>query len=548
MTPLLRKQLLQLRYNAAIAALLMWSWHADAAPPDFPLTATSDSGLYRVSIQPAIDEIPIATFHDWILRVETADGGMFVPTRLGINGGMPAHRHGMTGEPRVTRRLEDGSFVVEGMKFHMAGEWRLIVGVDGPGGIDTASFDFVFGTSPDNVEASLGDWSPAELAVMQSLTLGRLESRHDPTNRFSGNAAAAELGRKLFFDEDLSATGTVSCASCHQPGRAFTDGLAKSVGTAQTGRNSPTLLGVSHSRWFYWDGRRDSLWAQAITPPESPGEMDNNRVDVVRIVARKYGDDYARMTGEALGENVASLPAGAGPFADSAGQAAWRQMSAAERRFVNLVFANTGKFLAAYMETLQPATSRFDTFVARLVEEGYPAAASVLSEDEQRGLKLFLDGARTQCLRCHNGPLFTNHGFHNIATSISTDGVPDFGRTIGLQAAQLDEFNCRGEYSDAPPDGCVELRYTGSSHVEPGAFKVPGLRNVAVTAPYMHDGRFATLEEVVEHYTEVPGPEAGNHELPPLDLDGEEISQLAAFMRALSDAPAEHTTARAEHE
>ena len=533
---------------AATAALVIGICHAEAAQPKFPLTATSDAGLYRMSVQPVDDGVPIAEFHHWIVHIETADGEVFVPTRLGITAGMPAHGHGMTSEPLATRRLDDGSFVIEGMKFHMAGKWVLTVGVGGPAGIDRANFELTLGASSENVDTSISNWSAAELAVMQSLSISRLESKRDPTNRFSGNSDAAELGRELFFDEDMSATATVSCATCHRPELAFTDGLAKSFGTAQTGRNAPTLVGVSHNQWYYWDGRRDSLWAQAITPPESRGEMDNNRVDVVRMVARKYGDAYTNVTGDSLDDRVADLPAGAGPFADDAGKAAWNRMRLDERHAVNLAFANVGKFLAAYIETLQPAPSRFDAFVGRISEDGYAAAKDLLSEGEQRGLKLFLDGARTQCLRCHNGPLFTNHSFHNIATGVAKDGIPDFGRMIGLRAAQLDEFNCRGEYSDAPPADCVELRYTGNHHVESSTFKVPGLRNVSATAPYMHDGRFSTLEEVVEFYTEVPGPEAGNHELPPLDLTGEEVVQLAAFMRALTDEPTERPTVTAVDE
>ncbi len=519
---------------AAILALAIGVYDANAAQPVFPKVAISDGGRYRVLVKPASDVVPIAEFHNWIVFLETADGDVFVPSRMGITAGMPAHGHGMTSDPLATRRLDDGSFVIEGMNFHMAGEWVLMVGVDGPEGVDTVSFELTVGASSDNVDASISNWSESELAVMQSLSISRLELKRDPTNRFSGNPNAADLGRELFFDKDLSATGTVSCATCHQPDRAFTDGLAKSFGTNQTGRNAPTLVGVSHNQWYYWDGRRDSLWAQAITPPESLGEMDNNRMDVVRMVARKYGDAYVALTGDTLDERVKNLPVGAGPFADSAGKSSWNRMTPAERRDVNLAFANIGKFLAAYVETLQPTSSRFDAFVERISADGYPAARELLSEDEQRGLKLFLDGARTQCLRCHNGPLFTNHSFHNIATGVAENGVPDFGRMIGLQSAQLDEFNCRGEYSDAPPSDCVELRYTGNHHIETGAFKVPGLRNVSETAPYMHDGRFSTLEEVVEFYTDVPGPEAGDHELPALELSVEEVGYLAAFMRALT--------------
>lgn len=504
---------------------------------EYTLTGLTESGLYRVSLMPAEGEVPIAEIHNWIVRVENAEGDVFTPTGLGLRGGMPAHGHGMTVKPQVTRRMDDGSFLIEGMKFHMGGEWQLMVGVRGPKGPDQVSFDFEVAGSVVAVEASLRNWSAAEIAVMQSLTLSRLSVPKDPSNRFSGDAAAAELGSKLFFDQDMSATRTVSCATCHDPKLAFTDGRARSFGTAEVGRNAPTLIGVAHNSWFYWDGRRDSLWAQAITPPESPGEMDNNRVDVVRMVARKYADDYAAITGNALSSEVDKWPTNAGPFADKEGKAAWDGMPTSDRTAVNKAFANVGKILAAYMETLQPSASRFDHFVAMLVDDGYPAAREVLSDEEQRGLKLYLDGARTQCLRCHNGPLFTNFSFHNVATGVAENGNQDFGRAIGLQAALLDEFNCRGSYSDSPPASCNEIRFLGEAHADYGKFKVPTLRNVALTAPYMHDGRFLTLQSVLDFYTQTPDPNIGPHELPVLELSGEEIKQLASFLATLSDTP-----------
>ncbi len=518
----------------AVTALLIAGLVSTAIATEFPLQSTTEAGRYHVELMPENGQAPIAEIHNWKVRLTTSEDEAFVPTRLGLAGGMPAHGHGMQTEARVTQQLEDGTFLIEGIKFHMGGEWELIVGVDGPAGFDTATFTLKLATGVDDIDPSLRNWSAAELAVMQSLTLTQLHATNDPSNRFSNNEAAAELGRQLFFDKEVSADGNVSCATCHDPDQAFTDGRNTSFGTAATTRNAPTLIGVSHNQWFYWDGRRDSLWAQAITPPESLGEMDNNRADVVRLIARKYAAEYTAITGSRLGERINRVPAGAGPFADSKGKAGWNKLSSTDQSIVNTAYANVGKFLAAYMETLQPQPSRFDAFVTALGAGGYPAAKNILSAEEQRGLKLFLDGARTQCLRCHNGPLFTNQGFHNIATGKNNNGIPDFGRMIGLQAAQIDPFNCLGNYSDAAPNDCAELRYTQGSHGTNGAFKVPGLRNVAETAPYMHDGRFATLDEVMQFYTEVPGTAAGKHELPPLNLSMQEIKQLTAFLASLS--------------
>ena len=519
--------------TAVLLALLLTQFATVANTTEFPLERTTETGRYRVSLAPVDGTIPIAEIHRWVMRLQTAAGDSFTPTRLVIDAGMPNHGHGMASEARVTQRLDDDRFLIDGMKFHMAGEWELFVGVGGPAGQDSAVMRFEVATGVANVEPSIENWSTAELAVMRSLTIAELQIKQDPSNRFSGNPAAANLGKQLFFDKDMSADGNVSCATCHDPDLAFTDGRATSFGTAATNRNSPTLIGVSHNAWYYWDGRRDSLWAQAITPPESPGEMDNNRTDVVRLIATKYASEYEAVTGQPLSPHLKSLPTDAGPFSNDGGKRAWNRMSTADRTAVNATYANTGKFLAAYIETLEPEPARFDAFVEALKNEGYPAAKELLSAEEQHGLKLFLDGARTQCLRCHNGPLLTNYNFHNIATAINKDGIPDFGRMIGVQAAQMDPFNCLGDYSDAKRDECVELRHAQGSHDSSGAFKTPSLRNLSLTAPYMHDGRFATLEDVVEFYTEVPVATAGQHELPPLDLSSQEKRDLAAFLNAL---------------
>lgn len=508
---------------------------AETTTTKFPVSKLSNAGLYRVTLEPVPASIPIADLHAWTVRVETAEGKTFAPIRLGINGGMPAHGHGMISEPRITHQLRDGEYLIEGMKFHMGGSWRLTVGLEGPDGFDKAIFDMTLLTNPEQIDRSIRSWSSTEIAILQSLTLERLPPAADRSNRFSGNADAAALGSQLFDDKSLSASQTVSCATCHQPELAFTDGLAKSFGTAETQRNAPTLIGVSYNHWFYWDGRRDSLWAQAITPLETPGEMDNTRVNVVRTIDKKYGDDYAKVTGDKLELDATRFPSDAGPFAHTEGKAKWARMQAADRTVINTAFANVGKILAAFIETLQPQESRFDAFVATLAGDDYRRARQHLTDKEQRGLKLFLDNSRTQCLRCHNGPLFTNNGFHNIATGMSRSGLPDFGRMIGLKAAMIDEFNCLGMYSDAPQSACTELQYADTGHAGNGAFKVPGLRTVSLTAPYMHDGRFATLKEVLTFYTEPPNPNAGNHELPPLDLTDEEMDQLIDFLGALSD-------------
>ncbi|MGH8223584.1 MAG: cytochrome c peroxidase, partial [Woeseiaceae bacterium] len=481
--------------------------------------------------------------HDWRLTIESADGRPVQARQLVISGGMPGHGHGFPSEPRITRYLGDGAYLIEGMKFNMGGLWQIVIGVTGPRGPDSATFEWHVVASAGSRAAPAEGWSAAETALLESLWIGSLAAPpRDASNRFSRQPAVAELGKRLFFDRGLSSTGTVSCSSCHDPDKYFADGKRVSVGTGSTTRNAPSLLGASYHKWFYWDGRRDSLWAQALTPMESVGEMENTRVNVVRYVLgnEKYASALKKMGGAVSDFGDESrFPPGAGPYTTAAGKGAWYGMRPEDREAVNRAFSDIGKIIAAYVETLQHAPSRFDSFVEALLEGDPAAGAEILTHDEQQGLRLFLDVGRTHCLRCHNGPLFTNFGFHNVATAMSDKGLPDFGRMAGLQAAMVDEFNCRGKYSDARDDRCLEIRFATEEHNSIGAFKVPGLRDVADTAPYLHDGRLSDLEEVVRFYMRQPEPELEPHELLPLTLSDGEVEQMVAFLRTLSgtDSP-----------
>ena len=500
------------------------------------VTALTDKSYYRVSISPASGPAPVGKLHDWIIHVETEDGRYFTPTQLVITGGMPGHGHGFPSRPQVTRYLQNGDYLVEGMLFNMGGVWQILVGVTGPDGPDRVALEVSILAPPVEVPKAATEWSTGEIGILKSLWIGSLPpQRADSTNRLSQDAKAARLGKKLFFDAKLSAPGTVSCASCHVPEMRFTDGKRVSFGTGATTRNAPTLLGAGYHSWFYWDGRRDSLWAQALTPIESVGEMDNNRTDAVRYVLQhaQYRREFLDLGGYSVDvQDQARYKPGAGPYAAEAGRNSWSSMRPEDRNAVNRAFADIGKLIAAYVEQLNYRASRFDEFAEALIEHGSERANPILSNDERKGLKLFLDAGRTQCLRCHNGPLFTNFGFHNIATG-GFDGVTlDLGRMIGLQAALVDEFNCGGAYSDA--DQCSKLKFAADNHGGQGAFKVPGLRDVELTHPYMHDGRFADLFEVVRYYTEVPPPEAEPHEVPPLSLSEDEIGQMVAFLKTLT--------------
>lgn len=385
-------------------------------------------------------------------------------------------------------------------------------------------------------------FSPAEKGILSSLSLMALGSPpDDPSNRVADDPRAVALGRDLFFDTRLSGGGDQSCASCHKPELFFTDGRVTGQGVATLKRNTPTLIGAGWQTWFYWDGRRDSLWSQAIVPIEAPGEMAGSRLGVARLIARDadYRARYEALFGALpVGVDAGDLPEHAGQFAFDDAKEAWLGLSPALQLKVNTVFANAGKAIAAYERTLAPAPSPFDDFLLAVTDNPAQTEAS-LSDDALAGARLFADVERSRCLQCHSGPMLTNGDFHNVGTGGMAGPTLDFGRMFGAQAVRLDPFNCFGPFSDASRDDCKALRFLApDQHGETaGAFKVPTLRNVAETAPYFHDGRFATLRDVIAHYNNPPSPkEFGDHELTPLGLTEREMDQLVAFLESLTSS------------
>jgi cytochrome c peroxidase len=361
------------------------------------------------------------------------------------------------------------------------------------------------------------------------------------SNSFASDPAAAELGRKLFFDTRLSGNGKISCASCHQPEKRFTDGLAGSIGSEGAMRNSPSVIGVAYQAWFYWDGRRDSLWSQALVPFEAKEEMGSSRLAVLRVVTsdadyRKHYESLFGKLPDALMNG--SLPFAGGPYSEPDIRQVWFSLPVNLQRELNRAFANLGKAIEAYERTLLPEPTRFDRYVQALSRGEKLASSEALTVSEVAGARLFIDSEKTQCLQCHNGPMLSNGGFHNIGTGVFQGLHMDFGREIGLRSVLMDEFNCLGPYSDARPEQCVELRFLNRDSHLPlrGAFKVPSLRGLGDTAPYFHDGRFNTLAEVLDYYNLPPNQEAvGAHELKPMNLTAIELQSLEDFLDLLSD-------------
>ncbi len=381
-------------------------------------------------------------------------------------------------------------------------------------------------------------WSESETALIAALSLSALPSLPpDPSNAAAGDERAARLGQRLFFDPRLSANGAVSCATCHRPELLFTDGLPVAIGTAIGQRHTPGLIGIAHSPWFYWDGRRDSQWAQALAPLETHFEQGIGRVGAVRLLTTDpayktlYEEVFAALP------DPARWPKSASPLGTETERTEWRKLDPDERYWISTAFANIGKALAAYQRKLSPGRTRFDDYADTVAaRDGAAEREEILSRDEIAGLRLFI--GKAQCLNCHNGPLFTNHDFHNTGILPLAGELPDLGRFEGVRRARENPFNCLGQFSDAAPEQCAELRFARDDKALAGARKTPGLRNATLTAPYMHAGQLATLAEVMTHYNAAPVSLLGHNEAKPLSLGRRDLRRLEAFLHSLEAPPA----------
>ena len=386
------------------------------------------------------------------------------------------------------------------------------------------------------------NFSPEEITFLEGFLINKLPPPPvDHSNRYADEASAVELGHLLFFDTHLSKNGKISCAHCHKPEQQFTDGRPVGFGSEALRRNTPSVVGTTYSPWFYWDGRKDSLWSQALEPLESATEHGLGRVDVVRKVMNRHGRIYQKVFGHRPNfKNKQRFPPGASPLGNERAQRAWHSMRTSDRELVNKVFSHIGKAIMAYERKLLPTSSRFDRFV-EAVRRSPNKARTIFNEDEVIGLRLFM--GRANCSSCHNGPLFTNFEFHNIGAPEVNKEAVDLGRADGVKKLRIDEFNCLSPYSDAQPEHCEELAFLKVEGMELlGAFKTPSLRNVTRTAPYMQSGQFENLVDVLNHYNRPVPPyfdpkqhTARPHfDIMPLGLTDDEKNQIIAFLGTLA--------------
>jgi len=331
----------------------------------------------------------------------------------------------------------------------------------------------------------------------------------DLANAAEDRPGAVRWGRELFFDRRLSTGGVKSCASCHDPSLAFQDGQSTARERHAPGaRNTPGLLDAAQQRWFGWDGAHDSLWAASLAPLLAQGEMGQTAAG---LAARIRADaTWRRSYRMAFGRTV--------PADDDA------------------VLVDVAKALAAYQATLLSPRTAFDSFRDALVR-GDAIAAARYPVTAQRGLKLFIGEGR--CSVCHAGPRFSNGEFADIGVPFFVPGGVDPGRHGGLLKLQASTVNRLGPHNDAGPS---DPRAVGTRHVvmEPrhfGEFRVPGLRQLLRTAPYMHNGSLATLRDVVRHYSGLDEERLhadGERILRPLKLSPAQAADLEAFLRSLS--------------
>jgi cytochrome c peroxidase len=427
---------------------------------------------------------------------------------------MPEHGHGMNRVPLITK-IGDGEFLVQGMLFHMSGRWDLIVNVRAERAFAQAVFETEITEPPATAAGRAAvEFSDAELRrILRASPLP--PAKPDTTNAFATDPAAAHFGQFLFYDLSLSADGSVGCVTCHLPDLAFADGRQLSRGIDDLERHSPGLWNLGHNRFFFWDGRADSLWSQALQPLEDPREHGIDR----QIVLETIRDDP--LLARAYREVFGPLP----PPDDAQG--------------TDVAFANVGKSIAAFVARLTSDRAPFDVFVEGLVEDDADKLAA-LSPAAQRGLKRFMGDAN--CHLCHSGPNFTDQEFHSTRVPPLTPELGDDpGRQEGVRLLLEDPFNGLGAFSDdTGPAAHLKLDYTKPRVDNYGQFKTPSLRNVAVTPPYMHQGQFATLRDVLHHYSTFENafdPIRNHFELTlvPLELEETEMDELEAFLQSLTD-------------
>ncbi|MGB0866703.1 MAG: cytochrome-c peroxidase [Granulosicoccaceae bacterium] len=357
-----------------------------------------------------------------------------------------------------------------------------------------------YAATPTTEQTFKNPWPSTRFKLLQALAL----SESDPeSNLNKSDNPLVTLGHTLFYDTQLNPKTELGCVSCHSPALAFSDGKQHPPNNPQK-RNAPSLIGATEQTWQLWDGRKDSAWSQALAPLFAAHEINLSPEQLLATVSGSAR--YRPLLDTAFGYWPEQIPAA------NSDEGLQLQVS-------------IGLALEAFLGELRFRVAPFDRYIWALSQGDFEEANRWLDADQQAGLQVML---RSNCLSCHRGPSFRDGQFRNIGT-----GGNDRGRAQGLELWRADSFNCERQVAKAIGRDCA-LGHTGEAEIPRllnGAFKTPTLRELVHTAPYMHDGRYATLGEVIRHYR---NPPAGDHGLADIQLSDGEAEQLEAFLRALS--------------
>jgi cytochrome c peroxidase len=392
-----------------------------------------------------------------------------------------------------------------------------------------AALLLTFGSAPGAQEIAL---TPQEVAVI--LTLSPLgPPAHDPTNAVSGNCRAVDFGRNLFFDLRLSRNNNRSCATCHILEEGLADGRAVAFAPGVL-RNSPSVWNVAYNRWFFWDGRADSLWAQAAGPIEAVAELNLDRVELAGRIAT-WPD--LRREYEALFGPLPNLMRIASTDGPKAANTAWEAMPRESRDAATEILVNVAKAIAAFEETLISADASFDRFV-RALRAGDKTGSNALPAPALRGLKVFV--GRGQCYQCHSGSNLSDGEFHNMMALPEDGGPQDPGRYHGLELLDASELRADGRFSSGRDlDRIAKLKSATRGELMRSQFKTPSLRNVADRTAFLHHGQMATLKGAIARYTSLRAQAHQNSRADPLvssiEIFPQDTEDLLAFLQTMTD-------------
>jgi cytochrome c peroxidase len=438
-------------------------------------------------------------------------------------------------------------------------------------------------------------WTPEEWSRVAALA-NPPPAPPDPTNSWADDPAAVALGRRFYFDAAFSGPSRmmdsikrpttlgrspaaqpslVSCATCHDLAAGGVDVSSVpanvSIGAGVTDVNALPTLNAGRLGTVFWNGRLDSLWGLNLVVAESDTTMNGNRFQTAHVLAERYADDvdavFASVLPAGWRARARALPPGGKPGATAGCQAgsatepakdAFDCATASDQALATTLLVVWAKALAAFERQLVSRDSAFDRFVT----EGPQSAA--ISASAQRGARLFV--TKGGCVDCHSGPLLSDGKFHDVGAPQTGPSVPTVAACKAGSACDcVAGKNCLpwGAYN-----GEVWMRDTGPRwfaiidawnddpravpHVAPrepfdealkGAWRTPSLRDVALTAPYMHDGAYAKLADVLAHYNDggrsVRADAVGTPaiQIAPLLLDADELADLEAFLASLTGAP-----------